>query len=135
MRENVTLGASVIAAITGPLVAALLVLGSFSAATVFEAWQPYSLGVTFALLFAALPFIYGKRKGAFEDGPCTKRSASHWNKIALWIVTIVIILLAAFPHYSGRLSMALNHHTGGQTTLTSPTASERVAKCGWASKA
>lgn len=134
MRENVTLGASVIAAITaslcclGPLVAALLGLGSFSAATVFEAWRPYLLGVTFALLVAAFSFTYRKREVACEDGPCTRRSASRWNKIALWIVTIVIVLLAAFPHYSGRLSVALNHHTGGQTNLTSPTASERLAK-------
>lgn len=134
MRENITLGASLLAAITaslcclGPLVAALLGLGSFGAAAVFEAWRPYLLGVTASLLATAFYLTYRKREVACEDGTCTMGSASRWNKIALWIVTGVIVLFAAFPYYSGRLSAALNRRPGELSPSRQPAATERLTK-------
>ncbi|MBI3952194.1 MAG: copper ion binding protein [Acidobacteria bacterium] len=113
MRENTTLGAAVLAAITaslcclGPLVAALLGLGSFGAAALFEAWRPYLVGVTFALLGAAFYFMYRKREVACADGTCKVSSAPRWNKVSLWVATVVVILFAAFPYYSGPLLAAL----------------------------
>ncbi|MBI3949119.1 MAG: hypothetical protein HY314_01485 [Acidobacteria bacterium] len=120
MRENMTLGASVLAAITaslcciGPLAATLLGLGSFGAATLFEAWRPYFLGVTFALLATAFYFTYRKREVACADGTCKVSSAPRWNRALLWVATVVVILFAAFPYYSGALVEALNRSSAQQ---------------------
>jgi len=125
MREKTTLGASLLAAITaslcciGPLVATLLGIGSFGAATLFEAWRPYFLGITFALLAAAFYFTYRQREVACADGTCKVTSAPRWNKVLLWIATVVVILFAAFPYYSGPLSAALNRN-GDQRKVLSP---------------
>lgn len=120
MRENTTLGAAVLAAITaslcciGPLVATLLGIGSFGAAAVFETWRPYLLGVTFALLAAAFYYTYRQREVACADGTCKVSRAPRWNKAMLWIATAVVLLFAAFPYYSGPLLAALNRN-GDQT--------------------
>lgn len=114
MRENMTLGASIIAAITaslcciGPLAATLLGIGSFGAAAVFEAWRPYLLGVAFALLAAAFYFTYRRREVACADGTCKISRASRWNKAMLWVASAVVLLFATFPYYSGALLAALN---------------------------
>jgi copper ion binding protein len=126
MRENTTLGASIIAAITaslcciGPLVATLLGIGSFGAAAVFESWRPYLLGVTFALLAAAFYSTYRKREVACADGTCAVSRAPRWNKAMLWIATAVALLFAAFPYYSGPLLAALNRN-GDQTKQSAST--------------
>lgn len=115
-REQTTLSASVLAAITaslcciGPLAATLLGIGSFGAAAVFEAWRPYLLGVTFALLAAAFYFTYRQREVACADGTCQVSNAPRWNKVLLWIATGVVILFAGFPYYSGSLLAALNRN-------------------------
>jgi len=132
MRENTTLGALIIAAITaslcciGPLVATLLGIGSFGAAAVFESWRPYLLGVTFALLAAAFYSTYRKREVACADGTCAVSRAPRWNKAMLWIATAVVLLFAAFPYYSGPLLAALNRN--GDQTKQSASPSAPVAQ-------
>lgn len=134
MREKLTLGASIIAAVTaslcciGSLATALLGIGSLGLATVFEAWRPYLLGIAFVLLATAFYFTYRKREVACGEGACTIGSASRWNKITLWIVTVVILLLATFPYYSERLSAALNRRPGELLQSRQPAATERLMK-------
>jgi copper ion binding protein len=134
MRENTTLGAAVLAAITaslcciGPLAATLLGISSFGAATVFEAWRPYFLGVTFALLAAGFYFTYRKREAACADGTCQVSSASRWNKALLWMATVVVILFAAFPSYSGALLAALNRGASQQAEPGTPATAQRLTK-------
>ncbi|MBI3949202.1 MAG: cation transporter [Acidobacteria bacterium] len=136
MRENMTLGASLLAAITaslcciGPLAATLLGLGSFGAATLFEAWRPYLLGLTFPLLAAAYYFTYRQREVACADGTCKVSSASRWNKVLLWIATVVVILFAAFPYYSGPLLAALNRNANQQPERSMPATAQRLTKAG-----
>jgi mercuric ion transport protein len=119
MKENITLGASVLAAIAaslcciGPLAVVVLGLGSFGAAAAFEAWRPYLLGLTFALLVAAFYLTYRKREVACVDGSCHVSRAPRWNKTLLWLVASVVILVTAFPYYSGALVAAL-YRDGGQ---------------------
>lgn len=128
MKEKVTLGASVLAAITaslccmGPLAATLLGLGGFGAAAVFETQRPYLLGVTFALLAAAFYLTYRQRTMTCADGTCKIMSAPRWNKVLLWIATVVVILFAAFPYYSGSLlavlSRSANHQNQAQAATS-----------------
>lgn len=114
MKENVTIGASLLAAVTaslcciGPLAAVLLGVGSFGAAAMFESWRPYLLSLAFALLAAAFYLTYRRKEVACADGACQITSASRSNKVLLWIATIVITLVAAFPYYSASLLATFN---------------------------
>lgn len=109
MKRETTLVASVIAAVTaslcclGPIVAAVVGLGSFGAAAVFEAWRPYLLGLTFGLLALGFYFTYRKPEVQCADGSvcATRPSVGRWNKILLWLATGVVVAFAAFPYYSG----------------------------------
>lgn len=112
----------------GPLAATLLGISSFGAATVFEAWRPYFLGITFVLLAAAFYFTYRQREAACADGTCKVSSASRWNKALLWIATGVVILFAAFPSYSGALVAALNRGANQQAEPRTPAAAQRLTK-------
>ena len=85
----------------GPLVAVGLGLSTFGAAAFFESVRPYLLVVTAGLLGAAFYLTYRKKPvEKCEDGVCAvapKRSQG----LALWIATMVVIPVAAFPYYSG----------------------------------
>ncbi len=109
MRRETTLFASVIAAITaslcclGPIVAAVVGLGSFGAAAVFEAWRPYLLGLSFGLLGLGFYFTYRKPEEHCADGSvcATRPSVGRSSKILLWLATGLVVAFAAFPYYSG----------------------------------
>jgi len=109
MKRETTLVASVIAAITaslcclGPIVAAVVGLGSFGAAAVFEAWRPYLLGLSFGLLGLGFYFTSRKQEVHCADGSvcATRPSVGRWNKILLWLATGLVVAFAAFPYYSG----------------------------------
>ncbi len=109
MKRETTLLASVIAAITaslcclGPIVAAVVGLGSFGAAAVFDAWRPYLLGLSFGLLGLGFYFTYRKPEEHCADGSvcATRPSVGQWNKILLWLATGLVVAFAAFPYYSG----------------------------------
>jgi len=102
-----TIVASTIAAVAasacclGPFVLSLVGAGALgAAATQLEPYRPFLLGVTFVLLASASYVTYRPAKGAScaADGACTA-SSNRTTKIVLWIATVVVILLAAFPYY------------------------------------
>lgn len=112
MKDKTILGGSILASIAasfcciGPLVAVILGIGTFGAATAFEAARPYLLAVTAVLLAGAFYLTYRKREVACEDGTCTASTASRTSKFMLWIATLVVIAFATFPYYSGSLLRA-----------------------------
>ena len=100
----------------GPLLAVGLGLGAFGAAAFFESVRPYLLFATAGLLGAAFYLTY-RRKPAekCEEGVCAvapKRS----QKLALCIVTVVVIPLAAFPYYSDAFWSEAGSNSGSQGT-------------------
>lgn len=109
--ENKTLAiASVVSAVLaslcciGPLTAVGLGLGAFGASAVFESLRPYLLVATAALLGAAFYLTYRKRtEETCEDGSCVVIPATKLQKRLLWLVTAIVVPLAAFPYYSGVL--------------------------------
>lgn len=118
MKDKAFIGASVIAAIAAsmccilPIVFVLLGVGVAGAAAFFATWRPLLLAITFALLGVGFYFAYRKPKETCEPGsacelPATKRTGRLW----LWIATAFVILLAAFPYYSGPVAKFLlsNH--------------------------
>jgi mercuric ion transport protein len=135
MRKAIAfLGASLVGAgaaslcCSGPLVATLLGVGSLGAATVLEAWRPYLLGITGVLLGAAFYFTYRKEEVRCTDGTCVRRRAPWWNQALLWLVTVLVVLIAASPYYAGRLSAILNRSGKGPIAVNSSLVAEQGAK-------
>lgn len=111
--QKVTLGGSLLAAITaslcciGLLVAVLLGAGSFTASAAFKKWRPMFLVVAFVLLAAAWYLTYRKPKAACEEGSaCAARPVARWNRTLLWLATALVVAAAAFPGLSSVLSRA-----------------------------
>lgn len=108
------LAGAVIAAVTAslccilPVIAVALGLTGFAASQFFERWRPALLGVTFALLAVGFYFAYRPRRQACEPGSaCERTPVGRWNKVILWLATVVVIVLAAFPYYSGWVAQAV----------------------------
>ena len=86
----------------GPLVASALGLGMFGAATILETLRPYLLIAAASFLTAAFYLTYRKRPAEpCADGSCAVMPWKQSRKRLLWLVTAAVVLLAAFPYYSG----------------------------------
>ncbi len=104
-KEQLTTTGAVAAAIVaslcciGPVVVALIGVGSIGAFAAFEPLRPYLIGLTVVLLAFAFYLTYRKREVICEDGSCKIESAGRWNKIAVWIATLVAAVAIAFPTF------------------------------------
>ena len=89
----------------GPLVLAVLGLGGGALLVKFAPYRPYLLAITGLFLGAAFYLTY--RRPALEEcapgAACASPSNRKTQKIALWIVTVIVVLAAAFPYFSGVL--------------------------------
>jgi len=103
----------------GPVVAAALGLGAFGAGALFDSLRPYMLAATAALLGAAFYLTYRKKSGEqCADGTCAVPSGQKRQRVLLWIVTAVIVPIAAFPYYAGIFSGGTS--MGATTLAASP---------------
>ena len=102
-----TIVASTIAAVAasacclGPFVLSLVGAGALgAAATQLEPYRPFLLGLTFVLLGSGFYVTYRPPHGTrcATDGPCAT-SSNRAAKVVLWIATLLVILLVAFPYY------------------------------------
>jgi hypothetical protein len=88
---------------TLPIIFALTGFSILGASAYFDNLRPYLLVATFGLLGFAFYYAYRPLpQTACAPGmacavPVTRRSA----RIVLWLVTILVIAMAAFPYYSG----------------------------------
>jgi mercuric ion transport protein len=112
--KRLLLGASVAAAIASslccivPIVAAVTGLGAIAAGAAFEIWRPYLLSITGLLLGAALLLAYRDYKRACVPGSlCATKPMSRWSFSALGAVATAIVVLAAFPYYSGSVAQVV----------------------------
>lgn len=105
----------------GPLVAAVLGLGAFGGAAVFESVRPYLLAATGALLGVAFYLTYRKRPGQeCADGSCAVVAPRRSQKLFLWLAAAVVAPLAAFPYYS---SLVWNATASGEASTAGSVAS------------
>jgi len=89
----------------GPLALALLGLGGGALLLNFEPYRPYLLAATGLFLGAAFYLTY-RRPPAEECAPgsaCDRPSSRRGQRIVLWIVTVIVVLAAAFPYLSTAL--------------------------------
>ena len=107
MKDKAFLGASLIAGIAAsmccilPIVFALTGAGIVGASAFFATWRPFLLGATFLLLGFGFYFAYRKPKHACEPGSaCEKPGIGKTGRVGLWVLTAVVLILAAFPYYS-----------------------------------
>ncbi len=108
MKDKVFIGASLVAGVAAslccilPIVFAAMGAGIVGASAFFERWRPLLLGVTFALLGLGFYFAYRKPRGACAPGSaCERPNVGRASRLWLWIATAFVVVVAAFPHYSG----------------------------------
>jgi copper chaperone CopZ len=83
---------------------ALLGVGSGGLFSKFGGLRPYFMGMTGFFLGLAFYLTYKKRKVRCEDGTSKILRVPKWNKISLWIATILVVFFLAFPHLVGSLN-------------------------------
>ena len=118
MKDKALVGASIFAALAAslccilPIVFVLIGVGIAGASSFFEAWRPGLLVVTFSLLGAGFYFAYRKPRETCAPGsPCEMPSVKRNGRVWLWVATAFVILLAAFPYYSGPVAnFVLSQH-------------------------
>ena len=89
----------------GPLALALLGLGGGALLLKFVPYRPYFLGV--AALFLGAAFYLTYRRPAPEEcepgSACASPTTRRGQRIALWVVAVIVAFAAAFPYLSGAL--------------------------------
>jgi len=87
-----------------PIAMAVLGVGGGGLFSKFANLRPYLMGMTGFFLGLAFYLTYKKRKVRCEDGTSKIRKVPKWNKISLWVATILVVFFMAFPHLVGSLS-------------------------------
>jgi len=92
----------------GPTVLAIIGASGIGLFSAFVNYRPYFIGLTAILLGLAFYFTYRKREVVCEDGSCKIESAGKWNKITVWLATLVAIIALAFPYIDGVSTAEVN---------------------------
>lgn len=110
-RPGFLVAGSVIAAVLAsfccilPIVFALTGLSIVGASAWFGAWRPYLLLATFGFLGAGFYYAYRPLKEQCEPGAiCAVPRTRRGIRIVLWLTTVVVLALAAFPYYSAAVA-------------------------------
>ena len=109
------LAGAVVAAVTAslccilPVIAVGLGLTGFAASRFFESWRPYFLVATAGLLAFGFYLAYRPRHEECEPGSaCERTPLGRWNRFILWLATVLVIVFATFPYYSGWVVRAVS---------------------------
>lgn len=110
-KDNLVLGGATLAAVAaslccvGPLLFAVLGLGVFSAATVFNSARPYLLAVAVLVLAFGFYRIYFRRQPACAPGEaCAANPNGRASRIMLWLASIAVLAFALSPYYAGNVA-------------------------------
>lgn len=103
------IGGAVLAALAasaccvGPLLLAAIGVGGAGALAAFGAYHPYILAATGVLLATGFYLTYRKPKAADACG-CVASPKKRAGRVALWIATVLVALLAFSPTLLARLA-------------------------------
>jgi mercuric ion transport protein len=122
-EEKILTGGAIVAAIAaslcciGPLLFAVLGLGAFGAASVFETGRPYFLA--FAVLVLAFGFYrsYFRKESCAPGDACATQPVSRVNRVFLWVASAAVLAFALSPYYAGTLATRVNRQSE-QTAAT-----------------
>lgn len=87
----------------GPLTLALLGLVGGALLLKLEPYRPFFLAATALFLGAAFHLTY-RRPRPEECAPesaCALTASRETRRVVLWVVTIIVVLVAAFPYFPG----------------------------------
>ena len=93
----------------GPVVLAALGLGGAGLLVKFGAYRPYLAVVTLGLLGAGFYLTYRRPASAGTSAPgspacdCVVPKAHRFGRVSLWVATVLVSLLLAFPYLAGIL--------------------------------
>ncbi|MBI3585523.1 MAG: cation transporter [Ignavibacteriales bacterium] len=102
----------------GPVIVVFLGVGSVAAFSVFEAYRPYLIGLTVALIGLAFYFTYRKQEIKCEDGTCKVEGAGKLAKTGVWSATILTILAIGFPSLGFAPQSAVNKTVDSTAIVT-----------------
>lgn len=108
--EKFALGGAIAAAFgaslccIGPVVFALLGLGAFGAASVFESLRPYLLAVAVLALAFGFYRVYFQREQCAPGEACATKPVSKMNRAALWVALVTVSAFALSPYYVGYIA-------------------------------
>ena len=88
----------------GPAVLAAAGVGGLGFLSIFNAYRPYLIGLSLALLGLTFFRVYRKREVLCEDGSCKMQSAGRWSKTMVWIAFALISVLIAYPNFGSGFS-------------------------------
>lgn len=83
---------------------AALGIGGAGAFAVLAAWRPYALGATASLLGLGFYLTYRKPRTARDACGCERPRANRAGRVALWVATAVVLLVAASPRLLAAVS-------------------------------
>ena len=133
-EERLAIGSAVVTAIVaslcciGPVLFAVLGLGAFGAASVFEAARPYLLALAVLLLAVGFYWSYFRKpKEACAPGEaCATKTVSGAGRVGLWIASVAVLAFALAPYYIGHLASALTQRQPSTTTTPATTVSAQA---------
>ena len=106
-KRSLTIGGAVVAACAsaacclGPLVLTILGIGGAASAVALTPYRPYLLGLTGVILGFGFYLTYRRPAADCGEGQaCEMPRANRAGRVALWIATAVIVIIATFPEYS-----------------------------------
>ena len=91
----------------GPVLFALLGLGAFSAASVFQSLRSYLLAVAVLALAFGFYRVYFRREECAPGAACATKPVSKVNRAALWVALFVVTAFALSPYYIGYIATAV----------------------------
>jgi mercuric ion transport protein len=122
--KRLSIGGAILAALAAsscclvPLLFAALGVGGVGATAAIGAYRPYLLGVTAALLGAGLYFTYRSPRATADTCSCERPRVNRASRIALWLSTVVIVVLAASPPLLARWADARRFDASAATDPT-----------------
>jgi copper chaperone CopZ len=102
----------------GPVLVAVVGIGSVGAFAVFENYRPYLIGATILLLGVGFYLVYMRREVKCEDGTCKVQDAGKWNKVGVWGATFLAAIAIAFPYLGVTPSSSVNAAVQGKAIVT-----------------
>ena len=111
-NQSLIMAGSMIAAIgaslccTLPIIFALTGFSILGASAYFNTLRPYLLVVTFGLLGLAFYYAYRPVQPSVcaPGRACVVPASRGSTRIVLWLVTVLVLAMAAFPYYSGPIA-------------------------------
>lgn len=121
-NKSFAVGGAVAAAIAaslcciGPVLFALLGLGAFGAASLFEAGRPYLLTVASLLLALGFYWAYFRKQPSCAPGESCVAKPNPVGRAGAWIALVTVMALALAPYYIGHVASTVSRRSGGVTS-------------------